>query len=116
MVDYDLTVHEVALLCDVKDYTVREWIYEGKIHFIKYPDILPSIRISRTSLLDFASNYHNGKYYIDTDMIEWMIHAPIEMSCHHPMFSKHDIDNEIKKILKEYKEEKRANQTNTSQL
>jgi DNA-directed RNA polymerase specialized sigma24 family protein len=37
---YDLTTHDVALLCDVRVDTVRKWLYQGKIKYKKSSKII----------------------------------------------------------------------------
>lgn len=113
---FDLNVHDVALLCNVRDDTVREWLYQGKIEYKKYPDILPSIRISRISLLEFSKNYHHGRYFIDEVMIKFVRNAPWFLKTNRPELTDKMIDERIKKALIEYKEECNANQTNKGQL
>ncbi len=113
---FDLTVHDVALLCNVRDDTVREWLYQGKIEYEKIPDILPSIRISRISLLEFSKNYHHGRYFIDELMIKFVRNLPWLLKTNRPELTDKMIDEHIKKALLDYKEEYNANQTNKSQL
>lgn len=113
---FDLRVHDVALLCNVRDSTVREWLYQGKIEYEKIPDILPSLRISRISLLEFSKNYHHGRYFIDEAMIKFVRNVPWMLKTNRPELTDKMIDELIKKALIEHKEEQHVNQTNTSQL
>lgn len=101
---FDLTVHDVALLCNVRDDTVREWLYQGKIEYEKIPDILPSIRISRISLLEFSKNYHHGRYFIDEYMIKFVRNVPWMLKIDRPELTDKMIDELIKKALIEHKE------------
>lgn len=100
---YDLTTHDVALLCDVRDDTVRRWIYRGKIEYKKYPGINPSLRISSESLLKFTKTYSHGRYYIDDSMIRFVKTAWV----YGHLKDKDDefIDNAIKLTLLKYKKE-----------
>lgn len=102
---FKLTVHEVALLCNVRDDTVREWLYQGKIEYKKIPDILPSIRISKIDLLEFSKNYHHGRYFIDDVMIKFVRNLPWLLKTNRPEFTDKMIDEYTKKALIEYKEE-----------
>ncbi len=101
--EYNLTTHDVALLCGIRDDTVRKWIYQGKIECKKYPGINPSLRISSESLLDFTKTYLHGKYYIDNSMIRFVKNAPLYL--HMKGKDNGFIDDQIKKVLLNYKKE-----------
>lgn len=113
---FDLTVHDVALLCNVRDDTVRDWLYQGKIEYKKVQYIRPSLKISRSSLLEFSKNYHHGRYFIDEMMIKFVRNLPILLKITKPELTDKMIDDQMRIALTEYKEEHNANQTNASQL